>query len=287
MDCDRLRASLYAYLDGELDVKDTIEVEQHIGLCPMCEALVRYEERFRKTVRTMLVREPAPASLRERIAKSLDEYQESRFSWASWFSAPAFRYGAVAAAATVLVVAAVVFAPYLIPKPPRAQAREILDDAIKTQLKYMKNELPPEYRCRDVAELAGWFLERLEFVVEPPFINAEPVGGRLYQLRGFEVACFFYRCPKNADKQFSIFACDADCIEMPRRMDSSRYLSHSAKGLSAVMWVNNGVAYITVGNTDREHLLARLSPSNPGTRLPSSRDEDSPIRNVKSVIVEQ
>jgi len=155
MDCERLRASLYAFLDGELDVKDTIEAEQHVTECPMCEALVRYEERFRRTVRGMLVRERAPAALRERIAAGLDASQRSRFKWMSRLPLSSLRMAAVAAVAAVVVLAVISFLPYGNP-PPAAEARAIMDDAVSAHLKYVDDRLPIEFRCRNASEFVGW-----------------------------------------------------------------------------------------------------------------------------------
>jgi len=290
MDCDRLRASLYAFLDGELDVKDTIEAEQHITECPMCEALIRYEERFRTTVRRMLIREPVPAALRERIAASLDAYQRSRFKWMSRLPLPNLRLAAAAAVAALVVLAAISFFPYG-RTPVAAEARAIMDDAVSAHLKYQDGRLPIEHRSRDATELIGWFRGKVPFAAERPTIDAETLGGRLHYLKGFSAACFFYRCPRSADKQFSVFELDANCVKWPerglQRFGDREYVSSSTRGLTAIIWVDNGVAYLTVGNTNRERLLARLFISRPEISPASSHSEESPFEYVNSTVIDK
>ena len=286
MDCDRLRASLYAYLDGELDIKDTIEAEQHITECPMCEALVRYEERFRTTVRGMLVREPAPAELRKRIAASLDAHQQSRFAWLSRLPLSNLRLAAAASVAAVVVLAVISFLPFG-SSPPAAEATVIMDDAVSVYFKYVDDRLPIEYRCREPAELVVWLRGKVPFAPESPTIDAELLGGRIHHLKGFSAACFFYRCPKSADKQFSVFELDAACVKWPehgtQRFGNWEYVSRETRGLTAVIWIDNGVAYLTVGNTNSERLLARLFLVRPEISPASSRREDTSFEYVNSI----
>jgi len=285
MDCEKLRASLYAFLDGELDVKDTIEAEQHISSCPMCEALVRYEERFRKAIRAVLPREPIPASLRERISASLDSYQQSRLVWLRKLLLPGF--GLAAAAVVAAIILAVI--SFLPPAsgPPRAEAKAIMEDAVDAHLNFLNDRLPVEYPCRDVNELAEWFRTKLEFSAQPPLVDAEPLGGRLHHLKGFAAACFFYRCPKSGEKQFSVFELDANCIKLPRRgvrrFRDKEYIFGASKGMTAVVWVDNGVAYLMVGNASPEPLLARLFPRVQSPAGTPALGDDVAFRHVSTV----
>jgi anti-sigma factor RsiW len=65
-----------AYFDGEVDALAAAEVERHAGHCPECRALLEDLERTRARIRRDLDHGGAPAALRARIARALDE--ESR-----------------------------------------------------------------------------------------------------------------------------------------------------------------------------------------------------------------
>jgi anti-sigma factor RsiW len=62
-----------AYFDGEVDALAAAEIERHAGHCPECRALLQDLERTRARVRRDLDFPQAPAALRERITRSLDD----------------------------------------------------------------------------------------------------------------------------------------------------------------------------------------------------------------------
>lgn len=70
IDCDRMRAQLFAYLDGEAceDARDLIE--DHISNCQHCQAAAGYEEAVRKLIKRSCC-EPCPQELREKITTSI------------------------------------------------------------------------------------------------------------------------------------------------------------------------------------------------------------------------
>ena len=67
MDCQELVERLYPYLDRELTPEEVREVGEHLGECPSCLELVRFESGVIKLVRRECVSDRAPAGLRERV----------------------------------------------------------------------------------------------------------------------------------------------------------------------------------------------------------------------------
>ena len=66
-----------AYFDGEVDALAAAEIERHAGHCPECRALLQDLERTRAGIRRDLDYGQAPAALRERIERALDD-EEAR-----------------------------------------------------------------------------------------------------------------------------------------------------------------------------------------------------------------
>jgi anti-sigma factor RsiW len=62
-----------AYFDGEVDALAAAEIERHAGHCAECRALLQDLERTRARMRRDLDFPQAPAALRERIARALDD----------------------------------------------------------------------------------------------------------------------------------------------------------------------------------------------------------------------
>lgn len=62
-----------AYFDGELDALAAVALERHAEHCPECAGLLADLEQARAHLRRDLPAEPAPAALRARIARMLDQ----------------------------------------------------------------------------------------------------------------------------------------------------------------------------------------------------------------------
>jgi len=67
MRCHEARHFLYAFADGELDVKDNLEVLAHLNMCPACAERVNVEHRLRERLRTIFGQEQAPPWLADRV----------------------------------------------------------------------------------------------------------------------------------------------------------------------------------------------------------------------------
>ena|SRR6185369_16090851 len=71
MDCDRVETLLHAYVDGELDLSSTLNLETHLAGCRTCR---ERHERLTRLVADLgagLERYTAPAELRERLTLTL------------------------------------------------------------------------------------------------------------------------------------------------------------------------------------------------------------------------
>ncbi len=73
--CNEVARRVYAFIDGELDIKELAEFEAHIKMCLPCSDLVKFEERLVQTIREKLnghaSKTPVPQTLREKIRKAI------------------------------------------------------------------------------------------------------------------------------------------------------------------------------------------------------------------------
>jgi len=65
--------SLYAYLDGELDVDSVAKVEQHLAHCRSCYSRSELERRLAERVQNA-GRARAPDALKARLRRLIDEF---------------------------------------------------------------------------------------------------------------------------------------------------------------------------------------------------------------------
>ncbi|MGI9608403.1 MAG: anti-sigma factor family protein [Acidimicrobiales bacterium] len=70
LSCIDVHRSLSFYLDGELAVHQSQAVQQHLGVCPPCQAAQAFQMQLRTTVASKAL-DPMPADVRSRITRAL------------------------------------------------------------------------------------------------------------------------------------------------------------------------------------------------------------------------
>ena len=71
MVCDDNARLLHGYLDGELDLVRSLEIEEHLKICPDCAQELWNQQTLRKAFRSSSLYERAPAGLADRIRASI------------------------------------------------------------------------------------------------------------------------------------------------------------------------------------------------------------------------
>ncbi|MBK9244049.1 MAG: DsrE family protein [Burkholderiales bacterium] len=93
MDCTRTRQLAQPYVDGELDLTASLALEEHLAACAACRAQHEALRRVRAAVGAGIGVEPAPAELRQRIARQVCAQARCERPWwrrpAAWLAVPA------------------------------------------------------------------------------------------------------------------------------------------------------------------------------------------------------
>ena len=71
MVCDDNARLLHGYLDGELDLVRSLEIEEHLKICPDCAQELWSQQTLRKAFRSSSLYERAPVGLADRIRASI------------------------------------------------------------------------------------------------------------------------------------------------------------------------------------------------------------------------
>ncbi len=71
MDCNRVKETIYQFLDNEMGEEEVVRFEDHLAHCPRCARRRDFTTRWLVLVRRRTVRHCAPANLRARILRSL------------------------------------------------------------------------------------------------------------------------------------------------------------------------------------------------------------------------
>lgn len=171
MDCDRVRESLHAGVDGELDGDEERTFHEHIGSCPACAARVESVRKLKRLVFAKARRVPVPPGLEGRVRSALaleTESPERAMRWTRW---------AGAAAAAILLIAVLVgpeLIGFLRGAPQIVHAALIADTIAKTRASTA--------RCAEDCSGLGDCMRRLVGLA----LNPEVLAVNRMQLIGWE-----------------------------------------------------------------------------------------------------
>jgi anti-sigma factor RsiW len=189
MSCEDAQMLLDAYVDGELDLVRSVEIEKHVEGCQACARVIENHSALRSAVRSGALYYPAPASLGPRIDRALQrtgrsEARPGRFGW---------QLIAVAAS----LVLAVYFVARLSPgtlhdTSSNLVAQETLDSHLRS---LMPGHLT-DVQSTDQHTVKPWFNGRLDY--SPPVSDFAQqgfplTGGRIDSLNGRTVAVLVYQ----------------------------------------------------------------------------------------------
>jgi anti-sigma factor RsiW len=102
MSCDEKQPLLHPYMDGELDLPQSLEMQRHLEECSACAAAFAKQQALGQALRTASLYRPAPAHLRQRIRHALPRPRLARLP----FPAPAWRWAGLAASLAFIALIA-------------------------------------------------------------------------------------------------------------------------------------------------------------------------------------
>ena len=180
------RLLLHAYLDRELDLVRSLDVEKHVQACATCAAENASLRSLQSVLRTGDFTYRAPQSLRQavrQIARAEDE--APRAVRRSWF----WQWLADGAMATALLV--------LVLRPGGMSDRDVLaNEIVFSHVRSLMAGHLTDVVSSDQHTVKPWFNGKLDFAPDVKDFAAQGfplVGGRLDYLDGRSVAALVYR----------------------------------------------------------------------------------------------
>ena len=199
MSCELTQRFVSGYLDGELDLVRTIEMETHLKNCTVCSRELENQQALRDALRRGSLAYAAPAALRERIQSSLnasttrDVPKRTR----SWTTLPIWQW---AAAFAVLAVCSVTAWQFAAGVHAPSNDQRIAAEVFASHVRSLEANHLMDVASTDQHMVKPWFDGKLDFSppVEDLASDGYPlVGGRLDYLQGREVAALVYQRRKH------------------------------------------------------------------------------------------
>ena len=244
MSCNTAQALINGYVDRELDIRETTEVERHLNDCDPCKSIYQNQLALRSALRDRALYFDAPADLRKRIRASL-QIQAKTIS-----SPQGFRWGwsLMAACLALLILTAGLwkFAPsFRNSTTDQLVAHEVLSDHIRSL--QMSNHLT-DVLSTDQHTVKPWFNGKIDF--SPPVRDFASqdfhlFGGRVGYLNNRTVAVLVYQ---RRSHYINLYLWPAGTN------DNKKAISSQVQGYNLVRWTDSGMSCWAVSDLNNVEL---------------------------------
>ena len=236
MNCQETQLWLHGYLDAELDLARTIEIEQHLHSCERCAQIYRNQQTLRAALRSGGLYATAPTRLRARLQVSQDARPSHVIRW-PWFSL-------AAALACALILAVGLGRGWFAPMADDGIAQEVLASHVRS---LMADHLA-DVASSDRHTVKPWFNGKLDF--SPPVVDLADrgfplMGGRLDYIGDRAVAALVYRKQQHVINLFVWPA--SQTVRAAPTMATNQ-------GYNVIQWTSAGMAYWAVSDLNNGEL---------------------------------
>jgi len=265
MNCKDIQDQLNAYVDRELDVMGSLEVEKHLQACAQCRQAVENQAVLKKAITASAPYFKAPASLRDSIITSARRAAQPQQPRAT---APIrhrlWEWNALSA--SLAMAASLVLGFFLAAQLQRHSAREQLVDEITAS--HVRSLIVASHIMdvvsTDQHTVKPWFDGKLDFA--PPVTNFAAqdfplVGGRIDYINGRNVAVLIYQKRKHFINVFIWPAAGGG--ESPR--------TTAKNGYNIVNWNDAGMTFWAVSDVAPDDLQTLAGLFEKGAPAPAGR----------------
>jgi anti-sigma factor RsiW len=260
--CDEAHKLIHPYLDGELDLVRSLEIEAHLQDCQTCAQAYTGLHSLHSAVSNSSLRFEPAAALRNRVRSALQDESKvtnrsSRLSW-RWII-PAMSFAAL------LIVALSLLALLSRPSISDLMAQEVVSSHLRSLMEKHLTDVPSS----DQHTVKPWFDGRLDFsppVRDPASAGFSLVGGRLDYIGNRPVAALVYQHRQHYINVFvwpSTSASDTSGRALVRQ------------GYNLINWSNSGMNYWAISDLNLAELqgFVQLLQDNGAVKRPTKPHE--------------
>ena len=238
------RNLLHAYLDDELDLVRSMELEDHLAECGDCANEIASYRALREGVQAADLRYQASSEFRSRLLKELEQ-QERPQPTVIHRPIPRWSWAAVAA---LLLLASGALVLDVSQRSERKVASEIVTDHVRS---LMASHLT-DVGTSDQHTVKPWFTGKLDFSPQVRDLSAdgfELIGGRLEYLDGHNAAAIVYQRRKHVINLFT----------WPTSASDEGPQATAQQGFNLVEWKQAGMYYCAISDLNRQELTELAS----------------------------
>lgn len=233
------RNLLHAYIDDELDLVRSMELEDHLAECADCAEQVASFRALRAAMAPAL-RYAAGDGFRARLMQQLQQAERPPVRESKTRSLPWWNW---AAAAACLLIAIGGLLLYSANRHDQTFARELVADHVRS---LMATHLT-DVLTSDQHTVKPWFTGKLDFSPRVRDLSAddfELIGGRLDYVDGHSAAAIVYQRRKHVINLFTWPA---------KSGDESPHVT-AQQGFNLIEWTQDGMYYCAVSDLNQQEL---------------------------------
>jgi anti-sigma factor RsiW len=241
--CQETQDLIHGYIDGELDLVRSLEIERHIEGCASCSQAYQTQQDLKRALQAVPLRFTAPPDLRRRIRSSLGKTGEPAPARRALLRLPMWRWaGAVAALALVAVMSWNLGRVSRAPSGDELVAQEVTDSHVRSLMANHLADVP----STDQHTVKPWFNGKLDF--SPPVQDLAKdgfplVGGRLDYLENRPIAALVYQRRKHFINLFI----------WPSTQDSGQG-AVMRQGYNLLHWTHSGMVFWAASDLNNTEL---------------------------------
>jgi anti-sigma factor RsiW len=239
MNCRERQELLGAYVDGELDLSATLELEQHLATCTACSARAEELRKLSRTIRSRASRFAADREFSDTLRASLRSSAPRVVAARATFAGrEQIRRLLIAAAAVVVAWMGGVWWAR-----PAIDAR-IGEDVVAAHIRSLQAGHLTDVASSDRHTVNPWFQGKLSFAVKAEDYSARGFalsGARLDYILGSEAAALVYRHGNHVLNVFE-WPSNGDVSTDPRLA--------TIRGYAAQHWIASGLNVWVVSDAD-------------------------------------
>jgi len=237
MNCTDIHLLLHAYVDGELDLVRSLEVERHIKSCTSCAAKMDSLRSLHSTLQNSELAYRTPDSLRKKVKRMAGgEVRETRRSDLQWI------WKWLAAGATAFAVVTLFLRPAGI-----SEHDQLMAEAVGSHVRSLMQSHLTDVASSDQHTVKPWFDGKLDFAPDVKDFAEQGyplIGGRLDYLGGHDVAALVYRRNKHV---INVFV-------WPAKGEAMKSETEIRQGYVIINRDMNGMHYCVVSDLNEKEL---------------------------------
>jgi anti-sigma factor RsiW len=245
--CDDNSRLLHGYLDGELDLVRSLEIEEHLKTCPDCAQQLWSQQTLRKAFRSSNLYERAPSGLAVRIRASLSQEVEREADATSQpkpisILTPRPKVWNWLAVAATIFLAALLTWRALPGVGGRGNSDLVAQELVASHIRSLQPGHLFDVQSTDQHTVKPWFDGKLDF--SPPVRDLTEegfplIGGRLDYIDHRAVAALVYQRRQHL---INVFIWPAE-----KQTDDNLH-SESSQGYNMVVWERDGMYLCAVSD---------------------------------------